>query len=79
MNHYQRLRDIREDRDLFQEDIAKVLQIQQTQYSRYERGVQMMGIDKYIALAHFYNISLDYLCGLTNEVRPLREEDKGKK
>ena len=64
MNYYQRLKDLREDRDLKQEDIARVLGIQQTQYSRYERGIQMMGIDKYITLAKFYNISLDFITGL---------------
>lgn len=71
MNHYQRLRDLREDRDLKQIDIANVLKIEQTQYSRYERGVQMMGIDKYIALAKFYNVSLDFLTGLINSPEPL--------
>ena len=71
MNHYQRLRDLREDRDLKQIDIANVLKIEQTQYSRYERGVQMMGIDKYIALARFYNVSLDFLTGLINSPEPL--------
>lgn len=64
MNYYQRLKDLREDRDLKQEDIARVLGIQQTQYSRYERGIQMMGIDKYITLAKFYNVSLDFITGL---------------
>ena len=71
MNHYQRLRDLREDRDLKQIDIANVLKIEQTQYSRYERGVQMMGIDKYIILAKFYNVSLDFLTGLINSPEPL--------
>ena len=71
MNHYQRLRDLREDRDLKQIDIANVLKIEQTQYSRYERGVQMMGIDKYIVLAKFYNVSLDFLTGLINCPEPL--------
>ena len=71
MNYYQRLRDLREDRDLKQIDIANVLKIEQTQYSRYERGVQMMGIDKYIALAKFYNVSLDFLTGLINSPEPL--------
>ena len=64
MNYYERLRDLREDRDLKQIDVARVLGIEQTQYSRYERGVQMMGIDKYIVLARFYNVSLDFLTGL---------------
>ena len=71
MNYFQRLRDLREDRDLKQIDIANVLKIEQTQYSRYERGVQMMGIDKYIALAKFYNVSLDFLTGLINTPEPL--------
>ena len=71
MNHYQRLRDLREDRDLKQIDIANVLKIEQTQYSRYERGVQMMGIDKYITLAKFYNVSLDFLTGLISSPESL--------
>ena len=66
-----RIKDLREDRDLKQIDIANVLKIEQTQYSRYERGVQMMGIDKYIALAKFYNVSLDFLTGLINTPEPL--------
>lgn len=71
MTYYQRLRDLREDRDLKQIDVANVLKIEQTQYSRYERGVQMMGIDKYIVLARFYNVSLDFLTGLINTPEPL--------
>lgn len=72
MNYYQRIKDLREDRDLKQEEIAKVLNIKQTQYSRYELGKNMMGIDKYIILAKYYNVSLDYLAGLTNEYKALR-------
>lgn len=68
---FQRLRDIREDRELKQKDVAHILNIEQTQYSRYERGVQMMGIDKYMVLARYYNISLDYLTGLTEYPRTL--------
>ena len=71
MNSYQRLRDVREDLDKSQTEIANVLGIQQTQYSRYERGLQRMGIDKYIILARYYNISLDYLCGLTDKPKKL--------
>ena len=48
MNYFQRLKDVREDNDLNQVDVAKLLGIQQTHYSRYERGKMMMGIDKYI-------------------------------
>ena len=67
MNFYQRLRDIREDCDLKQSDIAKVLRTTSQQISKYETGQQMMGIDKYITLARYYNVSLDYLCGLSDE------------
>ena len=55
---------MREDKDLKQSDIAKLLDILQSDYSKYERGIHMMGIDKYIKLARFYNVSLDYLAGL---------------
>lgn len=71
MNCYQRIRDIREDRDKTQVEIAAVLQISQTDYSKYERGVHMMGIDKYIKLARYYNVSLDYLAGLIEVPRSL--------
>lgn len=73
MNFYQRLRDVREDADKSQEEIAAILNIQQTQYSRYERGIQKMGIDKYIILSEYYNISLDYLCGLIETPKKLRQ------
>ena len=76
MNHYQRLRDVREDRDILQKTIADFLGIKQTQYSRYERGVQMMGIDKYIKLAQYYNVSLDYLAGLINTPEKLERFGK---
>lgn len=72
MNFYQRLRDVREDADKTQAEVAAFLGIQQTQYSRYERGVQMMGIDKYISLARYYNVSLDYLAGLIDTPRKLQ-------
>ena len=71
MNFYQRLRDIRQDRDLTQAQVAKILQIGQSDYSKYERGVNMMGIDKYMILAKFYNVSLDYLTGLINTPKTL--------
>ena len=64
MNYYQRIKDLREDHDLDQAEIARVLQTTQQQISKYENGKQMMGIDKYIKLARYYNISLDYLAGL---------------
>ena len=64
MNYYQRIRDIREDNDLNQRQMAEILQTTQHQISKYETGKQMMGIDKYIKLAKRFNVSLDYLAGL---------------
>ena len=64
MLYYERLRDIREDNDLKQSDIAKILETTQQQIHKYETGKQMMGIDKYIKLAKFYNVSLDFLLGI---------------
>ena len=60
MVKYTRLKDLREDRDLKQSDIANILQTTQEQVSKYENGKQMMGVDKYMELAKFYNVSLDY-------------------
>ena len=64
MNYYQRIKDLREDHDLNQEQIAQILQTTRQQVSKYETGKQMMGIDKYIKLAKHFNVSLDYLAGL---------------
>ena len=57
--YLQRLRDLREDADLNQTDIAEYLGIQQTVYSRYERGVRTIPLEHLIRLADFYNVSLD--------------------
>ena len=65
-----RLKDIREDRDLSQTDIAKVLHMSQVQYSRYETGLRSIPIDKLAILAKYYGVSTDYLLGLTNERKP---------
>lgn len=66
---YPRFKDLREDKDLRQEDIAKILQTTQTQYSRWERGAQEMPLHHAITLAKFYRVSLDYLVGLTSQKR----------
>ena len=65
-----RLKDLREDRDLKQEDIAKFLNISQTNYSKYELGKINIPISSLIKLSEFYNTSVDYLLGLTNEIKP---------
>ncbi|MBO4929760.1 MAG: helix-turn-helix transcriptional regulator [Clostridia bacterium] len=56
-----RLRDLREDRDLKQTDIAELLGIQQTVYSRYERGHQTIPLEHLVKLAEFYQVSVDAL------------------
>ncbi len=62
-----RLKEIREDRDYKQSDIAKVLGTTQQQYSKYELGIQVISVERLVKLAKFYNTSVDYLLGLTNE------------
>ncbi len=65
-----RIKEIREDRDLYQSDIAKILNITQSQYSLYENGIRLIPIDKLAVLAKYYNTSTDYLLGLTDERKP---------
>ena len=71
MNAYQRLKDLREDKDLKQTDIAKLLGTTRQQIGKWENDIQAMGIDKYIILAKFYNVSLDYLAGLIDTPKKL--------
>lgn len=64
---YPRLRDLREDKDLLQIDIAKILDTTQTQYSRWEKGAQEIPLHHIITLAKFYKVSMDYIVGITNK------------
>lgn len=64
---YPRLRDLREDRDLSQKELAKVIGMSQTGYSKYETGENDIPTGILIALARFYDVSVDYLLGETNE------------
>ncbi|MBQ8267641.1 MAG: helix-turn-helix transcriptional regulator [Clostridia bacterium] len=63
---FQRLKDLREDRDMRQADIADFLGIKQTVYSRYERGYQNVPLEHLIKLADYYKVSTDYILGRTN-------------
>ena len=67
---YQRLRDLREDADLYQKDIARLLQCTQVCYSQYELGKRDIPTDVLIRLADFYRVSTDYLLGRTDEKAP---------
>ena len=64
--YFQRLKDLREDKDLRQEDVAEILGISQTVYSRYERGFQTIPVIHLLKLADYYRVSTDYILGLTN-------------
>lgn len=66
----ERLRDMREDKDLYQADIAKILNVSQQTYSRYENDDISIDKDSLIKLALFYNTSVDYLLELTDERKP---------
>ncbi len=68
---YQRLRDLRNDADLTQADIAKLLSVSRQHYSMYERGDRELPMHHFITLAKFYNVSLDYLAGLIDTPKKL--------
>ena len=70
MNYRNRLRDLREDRDLKQAALADYLQIHQTTYSDYELGKLNVPINVLHALADYYDTSIDYLLGRTSEKKP---------
>lgn len=67
---YQRIRDLREDRDLLQKDLASYLKCTQVCYSNYEIGKRDIPTDVLIALAQYYHTSVDYILDLTNEILP---------
>lgn len=67
-----RIRDLREDRDLTQSEIAKVIKTTQQQYSKIETGKADISGEKLILLAKFYNLSADYILGLTSDPKPLK-------
>lgn len=64
--YFQRLRDLREDRDMSQTELAELLFTSQTVYSRYERGVRTIPVEHLLILADFYNVSTDYILGRTD-------------
>ena len=66
-----RIRDLREDRDLTQAQIAKILKTTQQQYSKIETGRADISGEKLILLARFYNVSCDYILGLSKDPHPL--------
>ena len=68
--HYPRIRELREDRDLTQTEVAQILHITQRAYSRYETGEREIPILSLCVLADFHNVSVDYLLGKTDIKKP---------
>ena len=65
-SYVERIRELREDNDLRQQDIADLLQTTQQVYSRYEKGTNEIPVRHLITLARYYNVSVDYILGETN-------------
>ncbi len=70
-----RIKDLREDKDLKQYQIAEYLMCDQSLYSKYERGERVVPIEILEKLAIFHNTSVDYLIGLTDEIKPYKRND----
>lgn len=73
---YPRIRDLREDADLYQKDLAQYLNCSQVCYSRYELGLRDIPTDVLCKLADFYHTSTDYLLGRTSEQSPYPKNRK---
>lgn len=71
MNYYQRLKDLREDRDLTQAELVRILKMHKTTYTNYEQGKREPPFELIIKLARLYDVSIDYIAGLTDTPIPL--------
>ena len=71
---YERIRNLRIDNDYSQQEIAKLLNISQNTYSQYETGMLSYPLDAVRKLALFYNTSIDYLVGLTDNPKPYKRK-----
>ena len=79
MHYIKRIRDLREDNDKTQQEIADVLGTSQTMYARYERGANEMPIRHLIALCKYYGVSSDFILGLASDCaseKPSKQTDK---
>lgn len=79
MAYYRRLRDLREDHDLTQNQLVEILNMHKTTYTNYEQGKREIPFELAIKLAKIYNISLDYIAELISEPRPIMNKDIKKK
>lgn len=71
MQYYQRLRDLREDKDKKQTEIARIIKTTQGYYSKYELGIRELPLHHLITLCMYYDVSADYILGFTNTKTPL--------
>lgn len=74
--YYPRLKDLRNDKDLMQKQVADLLGIDQRVYSNYETGKREIPTHLVVKLANFYQVSADYILGLTNNSKPIAQKDK---
>lgn len=70
---FNRIKDLREDRDMSQVEVSKLLNMHTSQYQRYERGESKIPLDFAIKLAILYDTSLDYISGLTNKKKSYKD------
>lgn len=71
---YQRLRDLREDKEINQKQVSEILKLAEKTYQRYERGENDIPLEKALVLAEFYEVSLDYIAGRTNDKKGLTKD-----
>lgn len=76
MRIYQRLKDLREDKDMNQKEIGKIIGTSGNYYGDYEKGKRDIPTERMITLAMFYNVSMDYITGLTNDKGGLHKNTK---
>lgn len=74
--YIKRIKELREDNDLKQINIANILNMKQPQYARYEKGKRDFPLDTLITLANFYNTSIDYILELTDEKKPYKRRNQ---
>ena len=73
---YERIRNLREDKDLTQKQLGEILNMSQTGYNQYETGKNDIPTKILINLSEFYNTSIDYLLGITDEKAPYKRTKK---
>ncbi|MBQ2710000.1 MAG: helix-turn-helix transcriptional regulator [Clostridia bacterium] len=73
--HYTRLKDLREDHDMTQQELVNLLGMHKTTYTNYEQGKRELPLSLAVRLAKLYNVSLDYIAGLSGEPKPIDGEN----